>query len=408
MGASSSCCGRRSRGSADREGAGERLVIRRRDANAFVKSATPCPIVLLARSLGLGGSERQLTEVAMALDRRFAPTVVCFDAAGVRGDDLRRAGVRILELPVRSFVSPASAPIAWRFVRLLRGERVALVHPFDVPTVLFAAPAARIAHVPVVLSSQRGDRRLFPRGYQRALNVTDRLVDGIVVNSDYIRCVLVEHFRVRDDRIHTCRNGVDTTVFHPEGRGRRPELGPCGAVVGIVAALRCEKSIETLIDAFARIQNADARFVVVGEGPERDVLIARAHQAGIAARSLFVPASLDVASWYRSIDVFVLPSTNESFSNSLMEAMACGCAVIGSNVGGNPELVRDSDNGLLFEAGNAADLAEKLQTAVGNPDLRRRLAAAAVRTIHGEYTREAAARRVAELYEGFLNRSVRH
>jgi len=49
-------------------------VIRRRDTNAFVKSATPWPIVLLARSLGLGGSERQLTEVAMALDRRFAPT----------------------------------------------------------------------------------------------------------------------------------------------------------------------------------------------------------------------------------------------------------------------------------------------------------------------------------------------
>ena len=340
--------------------------------------------MLLARSLGLGGSERQLAEVAMALDRRFLPTVVCFEAAGVRGDDLRRAGVRILELPVRSFANPVSAAIAWRFVRLLRRERVALVHPFDVPTVLFAVPAARIAHVPVVLSSQRGDRRLFPHGYQRALNVTDRLADGIVVNSDYMRCVLVEHFKVRDDRIHTCRNGVNTTVFHPDGRARRPELGPRGAVIGIVAALRREKSIETLIDACARLQNADAQFLVVGEGPEREALTARAQQAGIAARSVFAPATLDVASWYRSIDVFVLPSTNESFSNSLMEAMACGCTVIGSNVGGNRELLRHGDNGLLFETGNAADLAEKLQLAVGNPDLRRRLSAAAVRTIHAQ------------------------
>src|SRR5204862_246300 len=158
-----------------------------------------------------------------------------------------------------------------------------------------------------------------------------------------------------------------------------PELGPCGAVVGIVAALRREKSIETLIDAFARIQNAGARLVVVGEGPERDVLIARAHQAGIAARSLFAPASLDVASWYRSIDVFVLPSTNESFSNSLMEAMACGCAVIGSNVGGNPELVRDDHNGLLFEAGNTVDLARQLGRLIDDRALRERLAASAVR-----------------------------
>src|SRR5439155_16427835 len=143
--------------------------------------------------------------------------VGCFDARGIRADDLRRARVPIVEFPIRSFAHSRTAAVGWRFIREVRRQRVALVHPFDVPTVVFGAPLARLARVPIVLSSQRGDRRLFPRGYQRALTLTDRLVDGIVVNSDYMRTVLATHFSVAADRIYTCRNGIDTTVFHPRG-----------------------------------------------------------------------------------------------------------------------------------------------------------------------------------------------
>ncbi len=369
----------------------------------MIAHAPPRRVVLLARALGLGGSERQLAEVAAALDRRlFAPTVVCFDAAGVRAGDLRAAGVPIVELPVRSFARPRTAALAWEFHRMLRRDGTALVHPFDVPTVLFAVPAARAARVPVVLSSQRGDRRLFPRGYQRALGLTDRMVDGIVVNSDYIRGVLAREFHVAETLMHTCRNGIDVSVFKPEGRARRPELASATATIGTIAALRSEKSIETLIDAFALVNAPAARLIIVGDGPERERLAARAATRAVAGRCLFVPASLDVASWYRSLDVFVLPSINESFSNSLMEAMACGCVVAASAVGGNVELVRHGHNGLLFRVADPADLAGKLQTLVDNADLRTRLADNGVRTIREEYTREASARRFAELYERLL------
>jgi L-malate glycosyltransferase len=110
-------------------------------------------------------------------------------------------------------------------------------------------------------------------------------------------------------------------------------------------------------------------------------------------------------SWYRRIDVFVLPSLNESFSNSLMEAMACGCAVVASNVGGNPELVVHGDNGLLFEPGDISSLTSELESVLGDAALRHRLSAAAIRTIEEGYTRERSARRFGELYVRLLSGS---
>ena len=131
--------------------------------------------------------------------------------------------------------------------------------------------------------------------------------------------------------------------------------------------------------------------MIVGDGPCKATLQTRARELGLDRRCRFVDATTDVASWYRNIDVFVLPSLNESFSNSLMEAMACGCAVVASNVGGNPELVCDGENGVLFEAGNVDNLARRLELVLGDSMTRRRLGSAAVRRIRERYTKEASA-----------------
>jgi hypothetical protein len=80
-----------------------------------------------------------------------------------------------VQFPVRSFGSPRTVGLAWRCIWWIRRNQVALVHPFAVPTVLFAVPLSRLARVPIVLSSQRRDRRLFSRDTQHALTVIDRI-----------------------------------------------------------------------------------------------------------------------------------------------------------------------------------------------------------------------------------------
>ena len=105
-----------------------------------------------------------------------------------------------------------------------------------------------------------------------------------------------------------------------------------------------------------------------------------------------------VAECLSGIDIFVLPSRSEALSNSLMEAMACGCCVIASDVGGNPELVRHNETGLLFPAGDAAALADALRSVLTNPAQRTRLAEAAVRFMHSGFSIRDSAARMGEIY----------
>jgi glycosyltransferase involved in cell wall biosynthesis len=364
---------------------------------------TPPRVLLMAHSLGLGGSERQLAEIAMALDRTAVePLVAAFNATGERADDLARAGVPVLEFPLRSFVHPSAVATAASFVRWLRRERVSVVHPFDVPSVMFAVPLARLARVPLVVSSQRGDRALFPAAYRRVLRLTDLLADAVVVNSSYIARLLTTRDGVPARRVHACPNGVDTSRFRPGHRARPDGLSAEGLVIGTVAVLRPEKSIATLVEAFARLGESPHRLVIVGDGPCKPDLVALAERLGVADRCLFTGPTRTAEDWYRRIDVFVLPSLNESFSNALLEAMACGCCVVASAVGGNVELIRDGQNGRLFAVGDEADLARCLESLLASSETRDTLAWAAVRTIEAGYTTHAAGRRMAEIYRSLL------
>jgi glycosyltransferase involved in cell wall biosynthesis len=102
------------------------------------------------------------------------------------------------------------------------------------------------------------------------------------------------------------------------------------------------------------------------------------------------------------MDIFVLPSLSEALSNSLMEAMGCGCCPVASDTGGNPELVIDGETGLLFPVGDAQALADRLALLLDQPHYRRHLAARAERRMHTHFTREQSARTMAAIYEEYL------
>lgn len=360
--------------------------------------------MLMVRELGPGGTERQLTEIARALDpARFEVHVGCFHE-GVRADELRKASVRILRLPVRSFMKPSALRGAWQLGRYLRRHRIRIVHTFDYPLNCFGVPVARAFRVPAVLSSQRAHRQLTPGTYLKILRFTDRIVDGIVVNSESVRREMIAAEHVPSQRLHLCYNGIDTCVFNPRERQRVHSLEGAPLVIGVACVLRPEKDLPTLLRAFSQVaaEHPAVRLAVIGSGPELPKLQQLATELQISERCLFQPAVADVAPWLRSIDIFVLPSLSEALSNSLMEAMACGCACVASNTGGNPELVTAGETGLLFEPGNAADLTEKLLALATNPMLRNDLAALAARRIQQSFSLQASAARMAEIYNQFV------
>jgi len=371
------------------------------------------PVLLLVRLLGQGGSERQATVTALALQKNgYEMHVGCVDPSGIRGDELRAAGIPVVCFPIQTLASPATVWQGLRLAAYIRRHRIELVHSFDVPMNIFGVPFAWLARPRVLLSSQRAHRELTPGLYHKLLRITDRLVDGTVVNCEAMRTHLIDDENVPAERIRLCYNGIDTARFHP-GSGERPaEYGSAGLVIGVVCGLRSEKGLSTLVDAFARVHcergqaaRAEMRLVIIGSGVCLEELQQQAAGLGVAENTVFLPETREVPRLLRGIDVFVLPSLSEALSNSLMEAMASGCCPIASRVGGNPELIAQGQNGLLFEKGDAEGLAAALRQVAGDTGYRQRLAARSVLRIADEFSLEASARRMAEIYEEFLGKA---
>jgi glycosyltransferase involved in cell wall biosynthesis len=354
----------------------------------------------MARTLDLGGTERQMTQIALSLDRRrFEPHVGCFHADGLRGEELRAAGVPIVELPVRSFRGPSAVHGAVLLGRYLRRHGIPLVHTFDVPMNVFGVPAARFWSTPFVLSSQRAHRHLTPGPTRHLLRLTDRMVDAIVVNSESVARELTEEDRTPASLLRLCYNGIDTRVFRRQQCERPEPLRGASLVIGTLCALRPEKNLPMLLAAFARVRGKGIKLAIVGSGPEQPKLTEEACRLGIAGDCWFEPSTAEVPRWLSAMDVFVLPSDSEALSNSLMEAMACGCCAAASRVGGNPELIHHLETGLLFRAGDVDDLTACLTRLIADEELRTSLAAAGTARMHREFSLEASAARMAEIYE---------
>ncbi len=358
----------------------------------------------MVRRLGAGGTERQFAEAAKRLDRsRFSPHICCF-VEDFRAAELRAAGLPIVRIPVTSFARPSVLSNARLLGRYLKEHRIELVHTFDHPANIFGVLAASFYQTRAVLSSSRSLRNLRTPRDRKLLGLTDRLADAVVVNCDAVKRDLVEGEGVPPGRIRVWYNGIDLARFPREPRLRPEPLTDATVVIGVVALLRPEKGLDTLMDAFAKVavKHPGARLLFVGSGPMEQPLKDRAERLGVASQCWFEPTAQDVGQWLRGVDIFVLPSRSEALSNSIMEAMASGCAVVASRVGGNPELVLDGETGLLFEVGNAAGLASRLERLIEDRTLRARLAGAGYLRIRAEFPLDASIRRLEAIYDEFL------
>lgn len=357
-------------------------------------------VLITVRELDQGGIERDVAKIATHLDReRFDPHVMAFWAHGFRYDELREAGVPVIEIPVRSFTSLATLRLAAELRRYITQHGFHIVHSYDVSYV-FACTVARLSGVPLTIGSQLSYRDTVDERTQMWLRLADRVPDAMLANCEAIRRYLIEHEHLRENRVEMIYNGVDTTQFYP------PESRPAKAsIVGIVCALRPEKNLPLLQQAFAKVHasHPELRLVIVGSGAELKSLQENAARLDISGHTDFIPATPDVPYWLRKMDIFVLPSYSEAFSNSMLEAMACGCAVVGSRVGGMPELTGpNEERGLLFASGDADELANQLKRMITNDTLRRDLGAKAAKFAKESLSIEIAAQRTGAMYQRLL------
>lgn len=199
--------------------------------------------------------------------------------------------------------------------------------------------------------------------------------------------------------------------------GRQPQLASRGAASGVnvttVARLYVTKGLTHLLDAIVSVRAVHplTRFTVYGEGPLRAELVAYADRLGLDSAAIFPGAftSRDaLGKIMAETDVFVMSSVLEGQPMGLVEAMAYGCPIVATAVGGIPELIEDGVNGLLCEPRDSDCLASKLITLIEDPDLRLRLGRAARQSYEaGPFQPDAASARMALVYQETLERARR-
>ena len=366
--------------------------------------AEPVPILVMARGLGHGGGERQLATMALSLDRtRYLPHVAACEG-GFWQPALEQAGIPLHWVRSRSLVSRRGVAEMARLRRFIDQRRIRLVQTFDYAVNVYGVPVARSVPGAVPVSNLRCHMDLIPLRDRRLNYLSHRLAAGVVVNSEALAAHLVHDYGIQRGKIFVCHNGLDTSVFQPAPRRRTGGLEKADVVVGVACVLRPEKNLPLLLEAFAGVaaSRPGTALLIVGSGPEEERLRNLAAGLGLGGSCMFQPSTSDVAPFLRSIDIFVLPSLTEGLSNSIMEAMACGCCVIASEVGGTPELIDHGTNGLLFPSGDRAALSAALAGAIDDRERRAALGQAAARKMQSEFSVRASVERMQEIYDILL------
>jgi glycosyltransferase involved in cell wall biosynthesis len=207
---------------------------------------------------------------------------------------------------------------------------------------------------------------------------------------------------VSSGRMVRIASGVDARRYAPGPSGAEASLPPRPRVV-FTGRLHPQKNLDVLLDAWPAVAAATgAQLLLVGHGPERDRLEAKARSLGVGASVHFPGAVADVADVLRAADVFVLPSVAEGMSNSLLEAMATRLPCVASDIGGNQDLLGPGETGVLVAGRSPECWAEALITLLKDPERRARLSRSARRRVDEEYAVE----RVVDRYEALYRRLI--
>jgi glycosyltransferase involved in cell wall biosynthesis len=255
---------------------------------------------------------------------------------------------------------------------------VALVHCHDRYSNIFGVIAARLARTPVIVSKRwaEAERR------HRVVNAfAFRWASAVIANSKSVVYSLTHDDRVDPGRVTLVPNFVDDTAFQapdePLRRRLLRELGipEDGRLIGIIASLRPIKNHDILIRALALLIRdvPTARLVVVGAGESRASLESLADELHVRENVSFTGVRSNAPNLHHLFEVSVLCSRTEGFPNSVVEAMAAGRPVVGTDVVGIRDAVRHEETGLLVPPGDPVALAAALRRLLNDPDLARRM-----------------------------------
>jgi N-acetyl-alpha-D-glucosaminyl L-malate synthase BshA len=274
-------------------------------------------------------------------------------------------------------------------IKIIKNEKIDLIHSHWIPNGFIGAICKKILRKPLIITVHGTDLIFLNNRFLRLLGTfaLDNC-DLCTVNSTATRNAVLEIKNVK--KLEIIPMGVDLDAFNPQvGSYINKTFNADDLMILTVGRISEEKGIRYLIEAMPVIlkEMPTVKLMIVGDGPDRDKLeqmVKRLNLANITFAGMV--SNKNLSNFYKSADVFILPSIREGLGVVLLEAMACGTPVIGSNTGGVTDIIENGKNGLLIEPGDSKDIAEKIIKLLSNRELAQKLSEEGMKTVKYKFS----------------------
>jgi len=327
-------------------------------------------ILYLTNHLNIGGITSYALTLASGMKKRGHNVYI----ASSSGELLFRfiaEGIVYIPIPIKtkSEVSYKVLISKFKLIKIIKEKNIDIIHANTRVTQVLSFLIQRSCLMPYVWTchgffKKRFFRKIFPCWGNKVIAISESVKEH-----------LIKDFKVNEPDIRVIHNGIDVNKFREQRaedrEQRKKDLGlEDGPVVGIVARLSEEKGHVYLIKAMQKViaKIPKAQLLIVGEGRMEGKLVNLAKALGLEKSVFFLPSVMDTQEVLSVMDLFVLPSLKEGLGLALMEAMACGLCVIGSDVGGIKSLIQDGYSGLLVRPADSRDLSRVILELMQNPD----------------------------------------
>ena len=365
-------------------------------------------ILFIVLEMDTGGLQRMVNLLIQRIDKdRFEPYICCLDRRGVFFVTAQSncAGTFVLERRPGVF--------DWRlFVklcRIIKDNNIDIIHSHNGCS-FYAALSGCLARVRGIIHTDHG--RLVPdkKGAILEDRISSYMMDYIVCVSEALSKYMAATVKIARSKLLTIINGVDISTFIPVSLNKKRDLrislgfSDNDKIIGTVCRLDPIKNLSFLIDCIPTIKYKipNVKIVIVGDGECRNSLMSQVQMRGLNNTIKFLGQREDIESILPSFDVYACTSLSEGTSMTILEAMACGLPIIASGVGGNVELVDDT-NGIVFPLNNSDAFVEGVISLLLHKDVRLDKGKKSRRRIEDKYSLNQTVNKYEQLYISLSN-----
>ncbi len=319
-------------------------------------------ILYLTTHLNVGGISSYVLTLAGGLRKR-GHNVYIASSGGELLANFSREGIIFIPIPIKTKceISPKILLSLFKLLKFVKEKDIQIIHSHTRVTQVLGCLLQRYSHRTHVSTCHGFFKKRFFR------RIFASWGDKVIAISESVKEHLIKDFKVSEENVRLIYSGIDLEKFRTQDSRLKTqtkrELGlKEGPVIGIIARLSDIKGHIYLIEAMKSVlaKIPGAQLLIVGEGKMKKELINLSKTLGIEKNVFFIPNTENTALMLSVIDIFVMPSLKEGLGLGLMEAMAAGLAVIGSDVGGIRNLIRDGYTGSLVKPADARELSSAI------------------------------------------------